>query len=110
MESFKAFRIYADDGGTETRIEELGIDDLNAGEVIIKVAWSCINYKDALAVTGAGKILRTSPLVGGIDVAGTVMASTDAGIKEGDEVVVTSAGLSETRDGGERCQPDLKTR
>lgn len=68
MEKFRALRIYTVDGGVDPRLETLSIDDLNAGEVVIKVAWSCVNYKDALAVTGAGKILRTSPLVGGIEI------------------------------------------
>jgi acrylyl-CoA reductase (NADPH) len=100
MEKFRALRIYTVDGGVEPRLETLSIDDLNDGEVIIKVAWSCVNYKDALAITGVGKILRTSPLVGGIDVAGVVVESTDSRYAVGDEVLVTSAGLSETRDGG----------
>jgi acrylyl-CoA reductase (NADPH) len=99
MDTFKALRIYSTDT-VEARVEELSLDDLNAGEVVIKVAWSCVNYKDALAVTGAGKILRTSPLVGGIDVAGTVTESSAKQFAAGDEVLVTSAGLSETRDGG----------
>ena len=100
MEQFSALRIYQDDKGVEAKVETLDLDDLNDGEVVIKVAWSCINYKDALAVTGAGKILRRSPLVGGIDVAGTVVSSSDNRYQEGDEVVVTSAGLGETHDGG----------
>jgi len=100
MNPFKALRIHATDDGVEVKLEELTLDDLNAGEVVIKTAWSCVNYKDALAVSGAGKILRTSPLVGGIDVAGVIESSTDDRYKEGDEVLVTSAALSETRDGG----------
>lgn len=99
METFKALRIYADDT-VEARLEDLTIDDLNPGEVVIKTAWSCVNYKDALAVTGAGKILRKSPLIGGIDVSGTVVESSDDQFKAGDEVLVTSAGLGETHDGG----------
>jgi acrylyl-CoA reductase (NADPH) len=100
MTTFKALRIYAEGKSIEARLEELSIDDLNAGEVVIKTAYSCVNYKDALAVTGAGKILRSSPLVGGIDVAGTVVESSDGRYKAGDEVLVTSNGLSETHDGG----------
>jgi acrylyl-CoA reductase (NADPH) len=100
VDNFKALRIHQEDKSVTARVEELGLEDLNEGEVVIKVAWSCVNYKDALAVSGAGKILRTSPLVGGIDVAGVVISSTDDRYSEGDEVVVTSAGLSETRDGG----------
>jgi acrylyl-CoA reductase (NADPH) len=100
MDNFKALRIHAGDDGVEARVEQLNVTDLNDGEVLIKTAWSCVNYKDALAVTGVGKILRSSPLVGGIDVAGVVVESSDSNYKEGDEVLVTSAGLSETRDGG----------
>ncbi len=76
------------------------IDDLSKGEVVIKVAYSSVNYKDALAGSGKGKILRQSPLNGGIDVSGTVVASTDPVFKEGDAVLCTGSGLSETRDGG----------
>jgi acrylyl-CoA reductase (NADPH) len=100
MEPFRALRIHSENDQVVARIEEIELDDLSDGEVVIRCAWSCVNYKDALAVTGAGKILRSFPLVGGIDTAGTVVSSTDTRYSEGDEVVVTSAGLSETRDGG----------
>ena len=99
MDTFKALRVYADQT-IEAKLEDLTLDDLNEGEVVIKVVWSCVNYKDALAVTGAGKILRTSPLVGGIDVSGVVVESSDSRFAAGDEVLVTSDGLSETHDGG----------
>jgi acrylyl-CoA reductase (NADPH) len=98
--TFSAFRIHADRANYRAGIEELSLDDLSPGEVVIKVAYSSVNYKDALAGTGKGKILRESPLVGGIDVAGYVVASTDTKFKEGDQVLVTGCGLSETRDGG----------
>jgi acrylyl-CoA reductase (NADPH) len=97
---FPAFRIHDDASGHRAGIESISLDDLAPGEVVIKVAHSSINYKDALAGTGAGKILRRSPLVGGIDVAGHVVASTDTAFKEGDAVLCTGCGLSETRDGG----------
>ena len=98
--SFNAFRIHNDASGYRSGIESLSLDDLNPGEVVIKTAYSSVNYKDALAGTGEGKILRRFPLVGGIDVAGHVVASTDPGFREGDAVLVTGCGLSETRDGG----------
>lgn len=98
--TFPAFRIHNDDTGYRSGIESLRLDQLNPGEVVIKTAYSSVNYKDALAGTGQGKILRRFPLVGGIDVAGHVIASTDAAFKEGDPVLVTGCGLSETRDGG----------
>jgi NADPH2:quinone reductase len=67
---------------------------------VIRVSHSTINYKDALAATGKGKILRKYPLVGGIDLAGTVVSSDDRRFTEGDAVLVNGCGLSETRDGG----------
>ena len=100
MRPFKAFRIHSEGGKIAARFEQLTLDDLAAGEVVIRVACSDINYKDALAATGAGKILRRYPLVGGIDLAGTVESSGDARFKAGDAVLVTGCGLSETHDGG----------
>ncbi len=98
--SFRAFRIHDDDDGYRGVVESLELDDLNEGEVTIQTAYSSVNYKDALAGTGKGKILRQHPLVGGIDIAGRVIASKDARFKEGDAVLTTGCGLSETRDGG----------
>jgi len=99
-ESFRAFRIHSDRESHRAGIEEMRTEDLTPGEVLVKVAYSSVNYKDALAGSGKGKILRRSPLNGGIDVAGYVAASTDPAFKEGDEVLCTGSGLSETRDGG----------
>jgi putative YhdH/YhfP family quinone oxidoreductase len=98
--NFKAFRIHDDDTGHRSGIEQISLDDLAPGEIVIKAVHSSANFKDALAGTGKGKILRRFPLVGGIDVAGHVVASTDAKFREGDAVLVTGCGLSETRDGG----------
>jgi NADPH2:quinone reductase len=100
MDKFRAFRIHASKEGTSAGFEQMAVDDLTPGEVVIKAAWSDINYKDALAATGKGRILRTSPLNGGIDVSGHVVSSTDPRFKEGDAVVVCGCGLSETIDGG----------
>ena len=97
---FNAFRIHHDDQGHHSGTEQVRLDDLAPGEVVIRTAYSSVNFKDALAGTGEGKILRRFPLVGGIDVAGHVVASTDAAFREGDAVLVTGCGLSETRDGG----------
>lgn len=97
---FDAFRIHDDDAGYRSGIEQVSLDELSAGEIVVKTAYSSVNYKDALAGTGRGKILRRFPLVGGIDVAGHVVQSTDPAFKEGDAVLVTGCGLSETRDGG----------
>ena len=100
MNRFQAFRIHSDGGQIASRFEELGLDDLAPGDVVIRVTHSGINYKDALAATGAGKILRRYPLVGGIDLAGTVESSGDARFAPGSAVLVTGCGLSETHDGG----------
>lgn len=97
---FKAFRIHEIDRKIVARFEDLTLDDLAAGEVVVRVLYSDINYKDALAATGAGKILRKYPLVGGVDLAGVVESSADPRCKPGDHVLVTGCGLSETHDGG----------
>jgi acrylyl-CoA reductase (NADPH) len=100
MSTFRAFRIHQAGKGVETRLENLTLDDLGQGEVVIRGQWSGINYKDALAATGAGRILRRFPLVGGIDVAGEVASSSDERYRPGDAVLVTGCGLSEDHDGG----------
>ena len=100
MTRFKAFRIHSEGGKIVARFEELGLEDLAPGEVVIRVTHSGINYKDALAATGAGKILRRYPLVGGIDLAGVVESSSDPRFAPGTAVLVTGCGLSETHDGG----------
>lgn len=99
-DKFRAFRIHSEGGRIAARFEDIGLDDLAAGEVVVRVSHSGINYKDALAATGAGRILRRYPLVGGIDLAGTVESSADPRYREGDEVLVTGCALSETHDGG----------
>ncbi len=81
-------------------VVELDDADLPDGNVTVDVRWSSLNYKDGLAVTGAGKIARTLPMTCGIDFAGTVVSSDDLHVEVGDEVVVTGWGLSETRPGG----------
>ncbi|HEX6832409.1 MAG TPA: alcohol dehydrogenase catalytic domain-containing protein, partial [Rudaea sp.] len=98
--AFHAFRIHADRDNYRAGVESMPIDALTPGEVLVKVAWSSVNYKDALAGTGKGKILRASPLNGGIDAAGYVVASSDPKVREGDQVLCTGCNLSETRDGG----------
>jgi len=99
-EHFKAFRIHNDTDGYRSGLEDIRLADLSEGDVTIKVAYSSINFKDALAATGKGKILRKYPLCGGIDVAGVVVSSDSDQYREGDEVLVTGTGLSEVRDGG----------
>jgi len=99
-ESFRAFRIRNDETGYRAGIETMRAEQLSPGEILVRLAYSSVNYKDALAGTGAGKILRRFPLNGGIDAAGHVVASTDPAFREGDAVLCTGSGLSETRDGG----------
>lgn len=96
----RALRIQDTDDGPRAAFADLAIDDLSDGDVVIRGRYSCVNYKDALAVTGTGKIARTRPLNAGIDVAGTVESSASDRFAPGDEVVVTGWFMSETRDGG----------
>lgn len=100
MTAFKALRIRAQGNGVVAGFEQLQLDDLTPGNVVVRVLYSDINYKDALAATGAGKILRKYPLVGGIDLAGVVESSADPRFAPGDRVLVTGCGLSESYDGG----------
>jgi NADPH2:quinone reductase len=100
MPTFRAFRIHEVDRKIVARFDEITLDDLCAGEVVARVSCSDINYKDALAATGTGRILRKYPLVGGIDFAGEVVSSTDSRYAPGQKVLVTGCGLSETHDGG----------
>ena len=100
MQSFRAFRIFEDNGKVEGRVVTASLDELSAGEVVIKAEASSVNYKDALAGTGAGKIIRRFPLIGGIDVAGTVASTSDGRFREGDPVLVTGYDLGVAHDGG----------
>jgi len=92
MEKFRAYRIDEVDGNISAGFCELALDDLTDGNVIIRVSHSTINYKDALAATGAGKILRRYPLNGGIDLAGTVVSSDDTDLQPGTVVLVNGCG------------------
>lgn len=100
MTSFQAFRVFDDDGAIHGRVVDATLDELSAGDVVIKAACSSVNYKDALAATGAGKIIRRFPLIAGIDVAGTVESSADPRLRAGDQVIVTGYELGVSHDGG----------
>ncbi len=100
MSTFQAFRVFDEDGKIQGRVVETTIDDLSAGDVVIKAAYSSVNYKDAMAATGAGKIVRRFPLIPGIDVSGTVESSGDARFRPGDAVLVTGYDLGVAHDGG----------
>ena len=108
MPRFNAFRIFDEGGAIGGRVVEVSLDELapaattvaGAREVVIRAAYSSVNYKDALAATGKGKIVRRFPLVGGIDVAGAVASSEDERFREGDPVLVTGYDLGVASDGG----------
>jgi NADPH2:quinone reductase len=100
MTQFRAYRINKSDDKIVAGFEQLSLDDLTEGNIVIKVSHSTINYKDALAATGAAPILRHYPLNGGIDLAGVVESSDDADLQPGTPVLVNGCGLSETVDGG----------
>jgi NADPH2:quinone reductase len=97
---FRALRVHQIDKKSEARFDTITLADLSAGEVVIKVAYSTLNYKDALAVTGKGRIMRGSPKVAGIDLSGTVVSSEAADYKVGDKVLVTGCNVGELYDGG----------
>jgi len=98
--AFKAFRIFEESGKISGRMVEATLNELGPGNVVIDAAFSSVNYKDALAATGAGKIIRKFPLIGGIDVAGTVASSDDSAFRAGQQVLVTGFDLGVSHDGG----------
>jgi acrylyl-CoA reductase (NADPH) len=101
MEHCKAYRIFNENKKIEGSIVEVPTADIGRGEVVFQTAYSSVNFKDALAATGAGgKIIRNYPLIGGIDAAGTVLSSSDARFKPGDEILCTSYDMGVAHDGG----------
>ena len=100
MSSFRAYRIFEQDGKSAGRFVKMNLNDLEPGEVVIQAHYSSVNYKDALAATGAGKVIRRFPCVGGVDAAGVVEHSEDARFKAGDAVIVTGYGMGVDHDGG----------
>ncbi|MFN7916724.1 MAG: oxidoreductase [Vicinamibacterales bacterium] len=100
MSAFTAFRIFSEHDRTVARLTPMTIDDLSPGGVVVKVAYSSVNYKDALAGTGAGKVVRRFPVNGGVDLSGTVVSSTDGRFAPGDAVIATSFDLGVSHDGG----------
>lgn len=97
---FNAWRVHNKSGLLRAQLDTLCLSDLLPGEVTIRAEYSCLNYKDALALDGHTKIMRHFPLVGGIDVAGRVENSLDPRYHVGDPVLVTGCGLGEETDGG----------
>jgi acrylyl-CoA reductase (NADPH) len=100
LEEFRAFRIFEDNGKIAGRVVDATLDELSGGDVVINAEASSVNYKDALAATGAGKIIRRFPMIGGIDVAGSVASSADPRFRAGDPVLVTGYDLGVAHDGG----------
>ncbi|HUN97994.1 MAG TPA: oxidoreductase, partial [Bradyrhizobium sp.] len=102
MNRFKAFRLFMDDGSSspQGRFTTMGEDELPAGDVLIRVSYSSINYKDALASAGINKIIRQFPKVGGIDLTGRVFRSSDPRFSTGDPVIIHGFGIGVDRDGG----------
>ena len=100
MQTFRAFRIFNENGNSASRFVDMTLDELDPGEVVIRATYSSVNYKDALAATGAGKVIRRFPCNGGVDVAGVVESSTDPHFKPGDEVIVTGYDMGVAHDGG----------
>lgn len=106
---FRAILATEEDGKAVTRMTEITVGDLPAEGVLIDVAYSGLNYKDGLALNGnLGKVMRTLPMVPGIDLSGTVRESSDPRFAQGDEVIVTGWGLSETEWGGYSQQARVK--
>lgn len=100
MTTLKAYRIFNEDGKVAGRFTDMTLEELDAGDVVIKVAYSSVNFKDALAASGAGKIIRRFPCVGGVDLSGTVVESADARFRKGDAVIATSYDIGVAHDGG----------
>jgi NADPH2:quinone reductase len=98
--AFRAFRVFDEEGKVQGRVVEASLDELSPGGVVIDASHSSVNYKDALAATGAGRIIRRLPLIAGIDVAGTVASSTDGRFHQGQPVLVTGYDLGVAHDGG----------
>jgi acrylyl-CoA reductase (NADPH) len=99
-DSFHAFVVRESPSGRTAGLETLSPSDLPEGELLVQVRYSSLNYKDGLAVTGKGKVIRKFPMVPGIDLAGTVLESRVPAFAEGDEVLVTGWGLGEASFGG----------
>ena len=97
---FRAVRVADDGDGPKGRLTTMALDELSPGDVVVRVAYSSLNYKDALAVTGRGRIMRRLPLNAGIDLSGVVEASTDSALPPGTEVIANGMGLGELHDGG----------
>jgi len=100
IDTFTALVLEQHDGATHSEVRQLPTSALPDGDVLVRVAYSDLNYKDGLAITGRGRVVRSFPMVPGIDLAGTVVESASAAYKPGDEVVLTGWGIGEIHWGG----------
>ena len=100
MSEFRAYRVHTGGKYGAGRFDAMSHDELDAGDVVLRIAFSSVNFKDALTARGKAKIALKFPLVAGIDLAGTVAESADARFKSGDQVIVHSFGLGADHDGG----------
>ncbi len=98
--TFKAYLTSQVDKSVKSEFVDFDLDQLDPGEVVIKTEYSTVNYKDALSATGAGKIIRRWPCIGGVDLAGVVESSTDAAFKPGDKVIAHSYDVGVAHHGG----------
>ncbi len=105
---FNALVLKQEDKRTLAAVEQIDETQLPEGEVLIAVDYSSLNYKDGLAITGKGRIIRNFPMVPGIDLAGKVISSDDSRYQEGDEVVLTGWGVGENHWGGMAEKANLK--
>ena len=99
-DTFRALRLHKTDAAPEARFEDLPLDDLMEGDVVVRVDCSTVNYKDGLALTGRSPVVRVWPLIPGIDFAGVVESSSHPGFLAGDRVVLNGWGVGETHHGG----------
>jgi len=100
MDLFKALVLTQRDGHVEATLKDVRKADLPDGDVLVSVAYSSLNYKDGLAVTGQGRVVRSYPMVPGIDFAGTVVESRSPDFHPGQRVILTGWGVGETHWGG----------
>src|SRR5437868_8605690 len=100
MDKFRAFRLTEVDKKIRAEFVDMTLDELDPGDVTVRVAYSDVNYKDALAATGKGRILRRASCIGGIDLSGTVVSSTDARFAKGDAVLAVGFDLGVAHHGG----------
>jgi acrylyl-CoA reductase (NADPH) len=106
--TFRAIVIEKTDAGQQAGLKDLDQNDLMEGDVTVAVEWSTVNYKDGLAITGKAPVVRRFPMIPGVDLAGTVEASSHPGWKPGDKVILNGWGLGETHLGAYAAKARVK--